>query len=370
MKRIVLWGATGYTGALVAEALVGSGLPVTLAGRDAERLSRLRERLSGAAEWRVEVADASQPGSVAALVDADTVLVATVGPFTRFGWPAAQAAAESGAAYIDCTGEPPFLRRVHDTLAVPSARSGAMLAPAFGYDYVPGQVAAAYALRDAPEACGVRVGYFTSGRVGRTAASGGTLASMAAIAAEPSYAWRDGQLRQERAAARVLSMRVEGQARTGLSVGGAEHVFLPRTFPGLRTVDVYLGWAGSRSRWVQAFSAAAAPLTRMPGARRLVDWATRRLVRGSTGGPSVADRSSVTSRAVAEALDDEGAVLSRAELSGPNPYDLTAALLAAAAGRLCHERSAAPVGVVGPLELFGVQGMLDLAAEVGMRRTE
>jgi hypothetical protein len=56
-------------------------------------------------------------------------------------------------------------------------------------------------------------------------------------------------------------------------------------------------------------------------------------------------------------------------MAGPNPYELTAALLAEAARRLLLERAAAPTGVVGPLGLFGVEPMLQLAAEVGLRRT-
>jgi short subunit dehydrogenase-like uncharacterized protein len=108
---------------------------------------------------------------------------------------------------------------------------------------------------------------------------------------------------------------------------------------------------------------------RIPGTRQLVDRATARLVRGSSGGPSAAERDAVTTLVVAEALDDSGAVVARAELAGPNPYDLTAALLATAGSRLLRERGAAPTGVVGPLGLFGVQPMLQLAAEVGLRRT-
>jgi short subunit dehydrogenase-like uncharacterized protein len=101
----------------------------------------------------------------------------------------------------------------------------------------------------------------------------------------------------------------------------------------------------------------------------VVDRLTARLVPGSSGGPSQKDRTAVTTLVVAEALDDDGAVIARAEMAGPNPYELTAALLAEAARRLLLERAAAPTGVVGPLGLFGVEPLLQLAAEVGLRRT-
>ena len=368
-QRVVLWGATGYTGRLVAQALAALPLPVTLAGRDETRLRRLRDELPGAAAWSVAVADSARHGSLREVIDQDSVVIATVGPFTRLGWPAALAAAESGAAYVDSTGEPPFIRRVHDWLAVTAARSGAVLAPAFGYDFVPGQVAAAHALEDAPRASAVRVGYFTPGSRSTTWLSAGTRASIASVVIEPSYAWREGRLRHERPAARVASLRVGDRMMSGVSIGGAEHLFLPRSYPGLRDVDVYLGWAAGSSRVVAIGSAVMAPVTRLPGLREVVDRATRRLVPGSTGGPSAEERRQLGTLVVADALSAEGEVVGRAEMSGPNPYDLTASLLALAAERLADDPTAAPAGVVGPLELFGVKPMLELASGAGLSRT-
>lgn len=368
-QRVMLWGATGYTGRLVAQALAALDRPVTLAGRDAARLRRLREELPGAAAWSVAIADSARPGSLREVIDRDCVVIATVGPFTRLGWPAALAAAETGAAYVDSTGEPPFIRRVHDDLAVTAARSGAVLTPAFGYDFVPGQIAAAHALEDAPQASAVRVGYFTTGSRSTRWLSAGTRASIASVVAEPSYAWREGRLRRERPAARVASLRVGERTLSGVSIGGAEHLFLPHSYPGLRDVHVYLGWAPGSSRVAQVGSAVMAPVARLPGIRRVVDRTTRRLAPGSAGGPSPEERQQFGTLLVAEALSAEGDVVGRAEMSGPNPYDLTASLLALAGERLADDRAAAPAGVVGPLELFGVRPMLELAGRAGLSRT-
>jgi short subunit dehydrogenase-like uncharacterized protein len=364
--RIVVWGATGYTGRLVARRLADAGVPdVVLAGRSRERLEALARELGG--HQQTAVADSDRPGTVRALVTGEDVLVATVGPFTRHGWTAARVCAEAGGRYLDSTGEPPFVRRVADELTPVAVGSGAVLAPAFGYDFVPGQLAAVHALREAPAATAVRVGYFTAGSGARRWTSGGTAASIASVAAEPSYAWRRGRLVTERAAARVSRFPASGGALAGFSVGGAEHLFLPRTFARLRDVDVYLGWAGSRSRLVQAASAATGPLSRLPGAPALVDRVTSSLVRGSTGGPSAEDRARVGTRVIAHAVADDGAVLARCELHGPNPYDLTASLLQLAARRLRDGESKPPPGVLGPAELLGVDGFVALGDEVGLR---
>nr|MDQ4007936.1 saccharopine dehydrogenase NADP-binding domain-containing protein [Actinomycetota bacterium] len=286
--RIIVWGATGYTGGLVARELAEAGVPdIVLTGRSRPRLEALTAELGG--RYEVAVADSDRPESLRALVGGDDVLVATVGPFTRHGWAAAQVCAETGCRYLDSTGEPPFIRRLTDELRPVAERSGAVLAPAFGYDFVPGQLAAVHALRAAPTAGTVRVGYFTTGSGAQRWTSGGTAASIASVMAEPSYAWRGGRLVTERPAARVRSFPASGGRLTGISVGGSEHLFLPRTFPQLHDVDVFLGWAGRRSRLVQAGSAVASPLTRLPGATRLADRATARFVRGSTGGPSAQD---------------------------------------------------------------------------------
>ena len=79
----------------------------------------------------------------------------------------------------------------------------------------------------------------------------------------------------------------EGEA---ITVGGSEHFALPRLAPGLRDVEVYLGWFGTGSRPMQALSLVASQLTRVPGAARRAPGArARALVPGSTGGPD-ADR--------------------------------------------------------------------------------
>ncbi|MDQ4084489.1 MAG: saccharopine dehydrogenase NADP-binding domain-containing protein [Actinomycetota bacterium] len=367
--RIIVWGATGYTGGLVARQLAEHDVPdVVLAGRNGRRLDALAAELPG--DQTVAVADSDRPATLSALVSGDDVVIATVGPFSRHGWPAAQVCAEAGCAYLDSTGEPPFIRRVSAALAPVAAERGAVLAPAFGYDFVPGQLAAVHALRRAPSATSVRVGYFTAGSGAGRWTSGGTAASIASIVTEPSFAWRRGRLVTERAAARVHSFPAAGGELVGISVGGAEHLFLPRSFPHLRDVDVYLGWAGRRSRLVQAGSAATSFLTRLPGTTAAADRVTSRFVRGSTGGPSAQDRAKVLTRVIAHAVADDGAVLARCELRGPNPYDLTASLLQLAARRLRDGTAKPAPGVLGPAELLGVEAFLALGAEVGLHQVD
>jgi short subunit dehydrogenase-like uncharacterized protein len=147
--RIVLFGATGYTGRLTAKALVDRGVVPTLAGRRRDRLRSLAREL-GTLDWAV--ADVREPETVQALVGAGDVLVSTVGPFIRWGRTAVEAAIAARASYLDSTGEPPFVRRVFEHYD-PLARCAAIpLVPSFAFDCVPGNLAAAVALDEAGDA--------------------------------------------------------------------------------------------------------------------------------------------------------------------------------------------------------------------------
>jgi saccharopine dehydrogenase-like NADP-dependent oxidoreductase len=103
---IVVFGATGYTGGLVAEALLRRTIEPVLAARSREKLTEMSNRLGG---LDIRTADVNRPETVEALVRKGDVLISTVGPFGRWGWPALDAAVSNGAHYIDSCGEGPFI---------------------------------------------------------------------------------------------------------------------------------------------------------------------------------------------------------------------------------------------------------------------
>jgi short subunit dehydrogenase-like uncharacterized protein len=289
------------------------------------------------------------------------VLVSTVGPFMRWGEPAVRAAIDAGAHYLDSTGEPPFIRAVFERHGVAAETAGVGLLPAFGYDYVPGNLAGALALREAGErAVSVDVGYFLSGDA---RPSGGTRASASGMLAEPAYAFRGGRLVAERAARSVRTF----DGRPAVSVGGTEQFALPRVHPGLRDARVWLGWFGPASRPLQAISAASAIATKLPGVRAAIGAVAGRLVKGSTGGPDAAQRARARSHIVAIASDADGAPLATVRLQGVNPYDFTGAVLAwgattAVGGGLRGS------GALGPVDAFGLDAVEAGVGAAGITR--
>jgi short subunit dehydrogenase-like uncharacterized protein len=361
--RIVVFGATGYTGGLTVDALVANGARPVLAARDPVKLGELADALGG--DLETQIADVSRPESVASLVEQGDVLVATVGPFTRWGDAAAEAAIAKGAHYLDSTGEPPFIRKVFEQYGPRAEAAGIGMLTALGYDWVPGNLAGGLALREAgPSAVRIDTGYYMSGPA---KPSGGTAASLAGVATEPSFAFRDGTIRDVRSADRYRTFMVRGKVRPAVTVGSSEHFALPRLNPGLREVNPYLGWFGPASRAVQVGSLVGAGMFRIPGSRKLYGRVVERYVKGSTGGPDASLRAKIRSDIVAEAFDAEGRWLSQVAVTGVDGYTFTAGMLAwgaqqAAAGKLKAS------GALGPVDGFGLDELEAGCREIGIAR--
>ena len=164
-RRIVLLGATGYTGQRVLLELLARGEQPTLAGRNRTKMLALAGRFE--TDLPVAEVDVASTADLARLLDRSDVVLSTVGPFMQLGIATVTAAAQAGAHYLDSSGEGSFVRRVFDLDSVAAAR-GSTVVPAFGYDYVPGNPAGALALTRAGErATRIEIGYFLtrSGRV-------------------------------------------------------------------------------------------------------------------------------------------------------------------------------------------------------------
>ena len=289
------------------------------------------------------------------LVQRGDVLVSTVGPFARWGEPVVRAAVAVGAAYLDSTGEPPFIRRVFTEFGAPARHSGSVLMTAMGYDFVPGALAAGLALREAGErAVRVDVGYYALGG-GPSSMSRGTRASLAGIALAPSYAFRGGAVRTVRSAERMRTFAVKGKERPAISVGGAEHFTVPPDFGHVREVNVYLGWFGPLAKrdhgdvardGARRAGCPACATRSSPARASWPRWATRppraRRRAGCPGSPPPP-----TTRRASRSR--------RSTSPGADGYDFTAGMLAWAARRIAARRP--PVtGAAGPLEAFGLDG--------------
>jgi short subunit dehydrogenase-like uncharacterized protein len=363
--RIVLFGATGYTGDLTARAMVRRGVRPVLAGRNADRLRALADELGG---LDTLVADVKRPESVRALVERGDVLLTTVGPFTYWGEPAVRAAVAAGAHYLDAAGEPKFIRDVFERHGPAAEAAGCALVPASGYDWIPGNLAAAIALGEAgDDAASVEIGYFAPGRGGATSVSAGTRATLTATALEPAFAWRAGRLATVPSGSRWRTFELPSGRAEAISVGSTEHFTLPRLRPGLRDVGVYIGWMRAASRPSQALMLGTSLATTVPGVKAGLLGVAEIVARGASGGPGPEARAHTRSLVVAEVRDRSGAPLGEVRLEGINPYELSAGLLAWGA-QAAAEGGLQGTGALGPVEAWGLEVLEAAAAEAGMRR--
>jgi short subunit dehydrogenase-like uncharacterized protein len=136
---IIVYGATGYTGRLVAEYLLAhaEGRRWAMAGRSADKLAAVRDEIGAPGDTPCIVADVADPDSVAAMAARTHVVITTVGPYQLYGEPLVAACASAGTAYVDLCGEPAWMRAMIDTYDAAAKSSGARIVFSCGFDSIP-----------------------------------------------------------------------------------------------------------------------------------------------------------------------------------------------------------------------------------------
>lgn len=184
---IVVYGATGFTGQLVAEYLAAhyrddKALKWAMAGRSLDKLKSVREAIGAPADTPLIVADASDPASLKAMVEQTRSVITTVGPYLLYGNELVAACAASGIDYLDLCGEVPWMRRMIDAHLATAQRSGARIMFSCGYDSVPFELGTFFVQEEAKRVFGAPASR-VKGRVRemRGTFSGGTAASGRAI---------------------------------------------------------------------------------------------------------------------------------------------------------------------------------------------
>ena len=183
---LIVFGATGFTGRLVAEYLnttygVGRDVKWAMAGRSLDKLRRVRDELGISEDLPLLVADASDTAALKKLVAQTRVVITTVGPYQLHGNQLVGACADAGTDYVDLCGEPGWMAEKIPQLQKPAAASGARVVFSCGFDSIPFDLGVVFLQHEAMQRLGeplVRV----HGRVKtmKGTFSGGTAASLLA----------------------------------------------------------------------------------------------------------------------------------------------------------------------------------------------
>lgn len=193
---IIVYGATGYTGRLVAEYLaqrygVGGEVKWAMAGRSAAKLAEVRDLIGAPKETPLVVADADKPAELEAMARRGKAIITTVGPYQLYGNGLVAACATAGTDCLDLSGEPNWMRTVIDAHSETAKKTGARIVHSCGFDSIPFEMGVFFAEETAKAKLGGyvprvkgRIRGIRGGLSGGTAASGA--ATMAAIQKDPS----------------------------------------------------------------------------------------------------------------------------------------------------------------------------------------
>jgi short subunit dehydrogenase-like uncharacterized protein len=183
---VVVYGATGFTGRLVAEYLIGNarGKKWAMAGRSADKLAEVRDLIGAPGDTPLIVADASDESSLTAMCARTKVILTTVGPYQLYGNELVTACAASGTGYVDLCGEPAWMRHMIDAHGDAAKASGAKIVFSCGFDSIPFDLGVLF-LQDIVKADAGAPAARIKGRVRKMQGtfSGGTAASMKATMA-------------------------------------------------------------------------------------------------------------------------------------------------------------------------------------------
>jgi short subunit dehydrogenase-like uncharacterized protein len=180
---IVVYGATGFTGQLVAEYLAahytGSGAPKwAMAGRSLEKLAAVRDAIGAPADTALIAADAGDPASLKAMVDQTNAVITTVGPYQLYGSELVGLCATTGTDYLDLCGEPLWMRQMIDAHEPAAKSSGARILFSCGFDSLPFELGVYFVQEAAKKALGAPASRVkTRVRNMKGTFSGGTAAS-------------------------------------------------------------------------------------------------------------------------------------------------------------------------------------------------
>jgi len=353
--RLLIYGATGYTGRMIAAELLNRGVRPILAGRDAVRLAATAERLG--LEYRT--ADLGDPGRLEEICRDVAVVLHTAGPFSRTARPVVDACLRSASHYLDITAEVEVIEALAGRDAEARAR-GIMVMPAVGFDVVPSDCLAAHVARRLPGA--TRLAIALTGLRLVTRGSAKTLIQ----------AWDRGVVRRGGVLTRTPLGSLErvfdfGRGpRRSLNVSWGDVASAYYT-TGIPDIETYCDSNPLLEAALLASRSFGSVLSSMP----MQTW-LQTLAGLLPDGPTAAERAAAEMVIVAEASDAAGRRV-RARLRTPEAYTFTAVTAAAICERVLRGDLEigfqTPARVYGPDFVLGFDGVRrEDVGEVGSRQ--
>jgi len=361
---VLVLGATGFTGGLVAHELAqriaGTRLRWGIAGRDVVRLERLAQALPSTPE--IVQVDVTDPASLRTMARRTRVLATTVGPYARLGVDVARACAEHGTHYADITGEESIVRTLEREVDPIARANGATMVVCCGFDSVPHDLGVQFAVAQLPDDADVVMRGYVRAR-GRM--SGGTARTALDAFAGPTAPPRiDTAPDDARPVDRLLlgahrPQRLGGWAVPMPTIDPLIVLRSARVLPGYGRLFVYGHFAHVRRTTTLVAGGLALGTAALAARTRPGRAALERLLPAPGEGPDAEARAAgrftvlLVGTAHREREEDDVRVIARVRGGDPG-YGETSRMLAEAALTLASDERPDVVGVVTPAAGLGV----------------
>lgn len=343
MNRLMIYGANGYTGRLIAREAAKRGLKPMLAGRNRDEVSALAQELN----LSRRVFDLSNPDMVVRNLDGISAVLNCAGPFSRTAAPMLNACLDLSAHYLDITGEIDvfeFCHRVH----VRAQHQGTVVLPGSGFDVVPTDCVAAMLKARLPDATSLVLAFEAGG-----GPSPGTAKTSIEGLARGGRARINGELKRVPLAWKTRQFLRDGKPRTAMTIPWGD-VYTAFVSTGILNIETYMALPTKtiqRMRWIRYLQ----PLL----ASGFVQNFLRQRIERDTPGPSQERRRDSGSYVWGEVRNASGRGVKLA-LAAPNGYDLTVTAALGIAEQLLFPTGAGRGGYFTPSQLMGADYVLKL----------
>jgi short subunit dehydrogenase-like uncharacterized protein len=342
MSRLMIYGANGYTGRLIAREAAKRGLKPLLAGRNRDELDALAKELG----LLRRVFELSNPNEVARNLDGVNVVLHCAGPFSRTAAPMLNACLDLNVHYLDITGEIDVFELCHHA-HVRAKHQGIIMLPGSGFDVVPTDCTAAMLKQRLPDATSLVLAFEAGG-----GPSPGTAKTSIEGLRKGGRARIDGELKTVPLAWKTREFVRDGKARTAMTIPWGD-VFTAHVSTGIQNIETYMVVPPKtiqRMQWMRRLQ----PLLKLGYVQNLL----KKKIDKTTPGPTERQRRDSGSYVWGEVRNAAGKQAKLA-LSAPNGYDLT---VTASLGIAAHVLGLThPVGgYLTPSQLMGADYVLKL----------
>ncbi len=346
MNRILIYGANGYTGALIAEEAARRGLKPVLGGRNRDALEVLAQRASALTRAACSEARADRRDEVLRNLDGVGIVLNCAGPFAHTAEALLEACLDAKVHYLDITGEIDVFALCHQAHKQ-AQHQGVVVAPGVGFDVVPTDCVAAMLKEKLPDASELVLAFEAGG-----GPSPGTARTSIAGLAGGGRVRQNGAVVDVPLAWKTRTFERDGKPRTAMTIPWGD-VYTAHVSTGIPNIETYMAASPktiARTRWLRYVQ----PLLGIEAVRGFFE--KQALARAH--GPDAERRRTTDCHVWGEVRQSRPGARRKLALTTPNGYTLT---VQSALGIVEHVMAAKPEGgYYTPSQLVGARYVLSL----------